>query len=182
VSRIAMNVLAAAYLGLLPSFFVQLRWPLGDLPDEGPGSYRGGLVLALVLFVPKCGDIGAYLAGRFLGRHKMTPALSPKKTWEGFAGGLVGSVFAAVVLNRFGPLLQGGDLAAVAFGLVVGLAGVLGDLAESLIKRDSRQKDAAQTMPGFGGVLDIVDSVIFAAPVAYCWLRLFHAFPPAGGG
>lgn len=165
VARIALVVLTAAYLGLLPSFLAQLRW-LGD-----PAGSRGTLALALVIFVPKFGDVGAYLTGRYLGRHRMTPVLSPKKTWEGLAGGLALSVVTALALNRLGPALRGGDLAAVGFGLTVGAAGVLGDLAESLIKRDGGQKDASQVVPGFGGVLDVLDSLLFAAPVAYCWLR-----------
>jgi phosphatidate cytidylyltransferase len=177
VTRIAFTVLIAVYLGLLPSFFAQLRWPPRTLDAGEDADYHGTLALALTVFVPKCGDIGAYMAGRFLGRHKMTPVLSPKKTWEGFAGGMATSVAVAVLLNRFGRPLPGGatwlgDLAAVGFGVTVGGAGVLGDLAESLIKRDCKQKDASQTVPGFGGVLDVVDSVIFAAPVAYCWLKL----------
>jgi phosphatidate cytidylyltransferase len=176
VRRIAFTILIAAYLGLLPSFFAQLRWPPRTLAAGEDADYHGTLALALTVFVPKCGDIGAYMAGRFLGRHKMTPVLSPKKTWEGFAGGMATSVAMAVLLNRFGHPLPGGatwlgDLAAVGFGVTVGGAGVLGDLAESLVKRDCGQKDASQTIPGFGGVLDVVDSVIFAAPVAYCWLK-----------
>jgi phosphatidate cytidylyltransferase len=167
VGRIAMTVFLVAYLAWLPSFLVQLRWPA----DEGRQTdigLRGTLALALTIFVPKCGDIGAYFTGRFLGRHRMTPTLSPQKTWEGFAGGMVAAALTAFALNRLGPLLP--DPAAVGFGLTVGLAGVLGDLAESLIKRDGQKKDASQTVPGFGGVLDVVDSVLFAAPVAYCWL------------
>ena len=144
----------------------------------------------MAIFVPKLGDVAAYFTGRLIGRHRMTPAISPKKTWEGFAGGLLGALATAVLLNRilnpllqavhydpaFDPatqssVLQGGDWAALGFGLTVGLAGVLGDLAESLIKRDCRRKDAADTVPGFGGVLDVIDSILFAAPVAYLWLR-----------
>ena len=132
------------------------------------------LGLALAIFIPKCCDIGAYTAGRMVGRHRMTPVISPGKTWEGLAGGLVTAVAAAVALNRLGPVLPGegpaSDVAAAGFGLTVGGAGVLGDLAESLIKRQYRQKDASHVMPGFGGVLDVVDSILFAAPVAYCWL------------
>jgi phosphatidate cytidylyltransferase len=184
VQRIALTVWFVAYLGVLPSFLLQLRWP--------PPPY-GALTMAI--FVPKCGDVAAYFTGRFIGRRRMTPAISPKKTWEGFAGGLVGAAATAVLLNHFylrealsgdfaamfqsntvlhvgdwaGP--YGGELAGVGFGLTVGLAGVLGDLAESLVKRDCRRKDAADTVPGFGGVLDVIDSVVFAAPVAYLWLR-----------
>jgi phosphatidate cytidylyltransferase len=157
----------AAYLGLLPSFFAQLRWLAGT--DKGVAT--GTQALALALFVPKGCDIGAYFTGRLLGRHRMTPILSPKKTWEGFAGGMLAAVAIAIGLGRMGPALRGSDWLALGFGLTVGLAGILGDLAESLIKRDSRHKDAAQNVPGFGGVLDVVDAVVFAAPVAYAWLR-----------
>jgi phosphatidate cytidylyltransferase len=99
----------------------------------------------------------------------MSPVLSPKKTWEGLAGGLIVAMGTAVALNTLGPVLPC-IWSALGFGLTVGVAGVLGDLAESLIKRECRQKDASQVMPGFGGVLDVVDSIIYAAPIAYLWL------------
>jgi phosphatidate cytidylyltransferase len=123
--------------------------------------------------VPKCGDIGAYFTGRLLGRHRMTPVLSPKKTWEGAAGGLAAAVLAAIGIDRLGPEagLRGDWVREVLFGLSLGVAGMFGDLAESLIKRDCRQKDASHVVPGFGGVLDVVDAVLFAAPVAYWWLK-----------
>jgi phosphatidate cytidylyltransferase len=182
VVRLALLVWTTAYLGLLPSFLAQLRW-WPPLPDQSGPDLRGVLALALTIFVPKFGDIGAYFTGRLLGRHKMTPLLSPKKTWEGLAGGLLASMLTAVALNRLGfassltlrvgvpSHLLGSDWQAAGFGLVVGGAGVLGDLAESLIKRDCRQKDASHVVPGFGGVLDVIDSILFAAPVAYWWLR-----------
>lgn len=157
VIRLSLLVWITAYVGLLASFLVQLRW-------LKPGA------LALGIFIPKCCDIGAYFTGRLLGRHKMSPVLSPKKTWEGLMGGLLLSAGAAVAINRPLSALPGGDLGAASFGLVVGGAGVLGDLAESMIKRDCRRKDASQIMPGFGGVLDVLDSILFAAPVAYWWL------------
>jgi phosphatidate cytidylyltransferase len=170
--RIALTVWIVAYLGLLPSFFAQLRWPgpeTGELSE--PWADPGSVALLLAIFVPKCGDIGAYFTGHFLGRHRMAPTLSPKKTWEGAAGGLAASVAAAVGVNRLGPVIPHGLWNEAAFGICVGAAGMLGDLAESLIKRDCGRKDASQAVPGFGGALDVVDSVIFAAPVAYFWLR-----------
>jgi phosphatidate cytidylyltransferase len=167
VVRMAVLVWTTAYLGVLPSFLAQLRW----LPSLAPQAEGARTALALAIFVPKCCDIGAYFTGRMLGRHPMSPVLSPKKTWEGLAGGLLLSATAAVAINRLLPVVRGGDLSAAGFGLVVGGIGALGDLAESLIKRDCRRKDASQAVPGFGGVLDVVDSIVFAAPVAYCWLR-----------
>ncbi len=160
VSRVASAVLVVAYLGLLPCFFVKLRW----LPPDW-----SGLALTATIFVPKVGDIGAYFTGRFLGRRPFAPFLSPKKTWEGFVGGMAASVLTAVGLSFAGPLFRYGVVEAIAFGLVVGLAGVLGDLAESLIKRDCLTKDAAKSIPGFGGVLDVIDSILFAGPVSYWW-------------
>lgn len=169
VLRVALVVWVAAYLGLLTSFLVQLRWLGGT--DAVEAARRGSVALALAIFVPKFGDVGAYFTGRLLGRHRMTPVLSPKKTWEGAAGALVGSVATTFGIEQFGPALRGGMWTAVGFGLSLSVAGLLGDLAESLIKRDCRRKDASQVVPGFGGVLDVVDAVIFAAPVAYWWLR-----------
>jgi len=160
VSRVAHFVFVLAYVGILPSFFLALRW----LHYE-----NSGWMLALAIFVPKCCDIGAYFTGRLIGRHPMTPKLSPKKTWEGFAGGLAFAVGTAVAAGEFAPVFRYGVIEAAAFGLVVGLAGILGDLAESLIKRDALSKDASKNVPGFGGVLDVIDSILFAGPVAYIW-------------
>jgi phosphatidate cytidylyltransferase len=162
VPRIGLTLLAVTYLGLLPFFFVQVRWLTKD-------AYVSAVMLALVIFVPKCNDVGAFFIGTFLGKHKMTPALSPKKTWEGFAGGMLTGAAIAVFGWWLASLIFAGIVEAIAFGLAVGLAGVLGDLAESLIKRDCQTKDASKSIPGFGGVLDVIDSVLFAAPVAYVW-------------
>ena len=174
ISKVAHSLLVIAYLGVLPSFFLKLRWLTFDgRPDAT------GLMLALTIFVPKCGDIAAFFVGRAFGRNKMSPHLSPKKTWEGFAGGFLGSAFAAVVLLLIGRA-QGvevfvfGWAEAVLFGFAGGYAGVLGDLAESMIKRDGNAKDASQAVPGFGGLLDVLDSVLFAGPVAYLWFNGVH--------
>jgi phosphatidate cytidylyltransferase len=167
VNRMALALWLAAYLGLLPSFLTQLRW-LG-----GSGEH-GTMCLALAVFVPKSCDIGAYVVGRLFGRHPMAPVLSPKKTWEGAAGGLLLATVTAIALDRLGPapVLNHDLRVEIGFGATVGLAGMLGDLAESLIKRDCKQKDASQAVPGFGGVLDVVDAIIFASPVAYLWFTI----------
>jgi phosphatidate cytidylyltransferase len=162
-------VFIAGYLGLLPSFLAQLRWLNVDKPLVGT------MALALAIFVPKVCDIGAYFTGRFLGRHKMAPVLSPKKTWEGAAGGLLAAIAISVALDRVTAVspLHGDLLLEMGFGLSMGIVSMLGDLAESMIKRDCGHKDASQAVPGFGGILDVVDSVIFPAPLAYLWMRFF---------
>jgi phosphatidate cytidylyltransferase len=99
----------------------------------------------------------------------MSPLLSPKKTWQGFTGGMIASIAVAVGIQAAFPVIPHGWIGAVAFGATVGMAGVVGDLAESLIKRDLQTKDASKSVPGFGGVLDVVDSLLCGAPVAYIW-------------
>jgi phosphatidate cytidylyltransferase len=167
VVRIAVGTWVMVYLGVLPSFLAQLRWTAS--PDDSSPD-RGAVAIGLAIFIPKLCDIGAYFTGKLIGKHPVTPVLSPKKTLEGFVGGLVVSCLAAVLVNWWVPLL-GSIVRALGFGLSVGLAGIYGDLAESLIKRDCKQKDASSAIPGFGGVLDVIDSIVFAAPVAYWWLR-----------
>ena len=169
VERMALTLFVVAYLGFLPCFFAQLRW----LYSASQASY-GTVALALTIFVPKSCDTGAYVTGRLIGRHPMAPVLSPKKTIEGMIGGLTAAVVAAVLIDRLGPapLLHHNAFLELAFGLTIGIAAMLGDLAESLIKRDCQRKDASAAVPGFGGVLDIVDAIVFAAPVAYGWFTL----------
>jgi phosphatidate cytidylyltransferase len=173
IERMAVTLWVVIYLGLLPCFFAQLRW-LYPVTEETYAT----VALALTIFVPKSGDVGAYFTGRLLGRHPMAPVLSPKKTWEGAAGGLVAAIGAAVAIDRLAPAapLRQQWFSEIAFGLTIGLAGMLGDLAESLIKRDCQSKDASHVVPGFGGVLDVVDAVVFAAPVAYGWFTLVRHF------
>jgi phosphatidate cytidylyltransferase len=171
VERMAVTWWGVGYLGLLPCFFAQLRWL--D-PDEASNSVR----LALAAFVPKCCDIGAYFTGRLLGRTPMTPLLSPKKTWEGAAGGLFAGALTAVAIDRLVPsawaVLRANLLWEIGFGITVALAGMWGDLAESLIKRDCQTKDASTVVPGFGGILDVVDAIIFSAPVSFLWFYLLR--------
>ena len=166
--RLAATTLILTYLGLLGSCFLQLRW----LPpsDEGPAALAW---MVAAIAVPKANDIAAYFTGTFLGRTPMAPHLSPRKTWEGAAGGLAGGVLAALLMAHWQPcLFPAGWVEAVLFGLLVGGAGMLGDLAESLWKRECHAKDAAALLPGFGGLLDVIDSLLFAAPVVYVWSQI----------
>jgi len=166
VVHIALATFALVYVGLLLSFLVQIR-----VIREAP--VRMGVLVAFIATV-KMGDIGAYTVGRLIGRHKLAPVISPGKTIEGAIGGLVFSCFGSwAVFHWFMPLVAEHDGARwgwLCFGIVVGIAGMLGDLAESLFKRDLGCKDSSTWMPGFGGVLDIIDSLLVAGPVAYvCW-------------
>jgi len=161
--RVAAAVFAFAYLGVFAAFFLKLRWLNPD---------TSGLMLTAAIFVPKGGDIGAYFVGRFLGKTPFSPLISSKKTWEGFAGAVLGAVAVALLLHAVGPVFRHGWPEAVAFGAAFSVVGILGDLAESMVKRDGRMKDASARIPGFGGALDVVDSVLFAAPVAYLWFAV----------
>jgi len=175
LARFSLAIFALVYVGLLLSCTVQLRILRGNL--------AGLTAVASLIAVVKMGDTGAYTVGRLIGRHKMTPRLSPGKTWEGVAGAVLFSAFAGWLVLRLLPGAVGGPSVAlgsvreplgrwqwIAYGVIVGIAGLLGDLAESLIKRDAGRKDSSPWMPGFGGLLDLLDSILFAAPVAWlCW-------------
>ena len=165
-ATVASTVLATAYVGLLGSFIIQFRWL------EGP--HDGLIPLALLIATAKGADVGAYTVGRLAGRHKLIPRVSPNKTVEGAIGGMafgVGATLLVVALARAAGIATFSWPAAIGFGLIVGLAAQLGDLVESMIKRDCARKDASATLPGFGGVLDVMDSLLFAGPVAYgYWL------------
>ena len=159
----AQAAFAMVYLGLLPGIYLLIR-------QEGHSAWVIG---AIVLVVKAC-DIGAYFTGRFLGKHKLIPWLSPAKTWEGLAGGMALSALCAVIFVQVAGGRGAGApgialwYAAVA-GLALGFLGQVGDLVASLLKRDAGVKDWAATIPGFGGVMDVADSLLIVAPVAY-WL------------
>jgi phosphatidate cytidylyltransferase len=165
--NLAVAVFIMAYLGVTMSFLVGLRL-LGDNPS-------GMAALLSLVAVVKLSDVGAYTIGRAIGRHQMSPRLSPKKTIEGALGGIVAACLASwlifVYLNaRRADAVPTPVWGAIAYGLILALAGMLGDLAESLLKRDSQQKDSSTWLPGLGGVLDVIDSLLAAAPAAYvCW-------------
>jgi phosphatidate cytidylyltransferase len=159
-------VLAWLYCGLLASTVVGLRLRFGF-----------GWVI-LVFVVTWANDTFAYFAGRLFGRHKLLERVSPKKTWEGFAGGALGSVAGALVVRALllGPVPLWAALAVAAGGAVLG---PLGDLAESMLKRAAGVKDSGRLIPGHGGLLDRIDALLFVAPWVYAFAilleRLGHA-------
>jgi phosphatidate cytidylyltransferase len=153
-------VFVVCYVAFLAGFAILLA-----VPDDGPRR-----VLALVATVV-CSDTGGYAVGVFFGKHPMAPSVSPKKSWEGFTG----SVAACVVCGAlYLPLvLHGAWWEGVLFGLAIALAATIGDLAESLIKRALGIKDMGALLPGHGGVMDRIDSLVVAAPVAWALLTAF---------
>ena len=154
VADVGVSFFGAAYTGLLLSGLVVVR---GSLPDP----WGGLLVLGIFLSI-WANDSFAYLFGRRFGKHKLAPRTSPKKSWEGFYAGLVASMIFWVLIS-FIPGVSMSIPLALVFGLICGLLGVLGDLAESRIKRNSGFKDSGTIMPGHGGLLDRCDSLFLVA-------------------
>jgi len=170
IVNVALSVFTIAYVGLLLVFLIALR--------TYHDNRWGMAALISAVFVTKMCDTGAYTFGRLFGRHKMSPILSPKKTIEGGIGGIVtASLCSLAFFYWLVPVIVGPDAAkplwwgCIIYGVVVAVAGMIGDLAESLLKRDMERKDSSSWMPGLGGVLDVLDSLLFAAPAAYlCWV------------
>jgi phosphatidate cytidylyltransferase len=177
----AMTLLGFFYVPFLLSYYIRLaQW-------EAPGYFnlsRGGIFLAFyVALVVKLADVGAYAAGRLWGRHKLLPRISPGKSWEGLAGGVALAVAASVAMVALSqrwhviPRTPLSDLhlwTAAALGLLLAAIGVLGDLVESMFKRNVQAKDSSALVPGMGGWLDVFDSLVFAPAVFYLllpWLR-----------
>jgi phosphatidate cytidylyltransferase len=163
VKDVSAGVLAVAYLPLLGSTVSAMLAPAD-----------GGRRVLTFIILTICSDIGGYFAGITLGRtgaHKLAPAISPKKTWEGFAGSALASIAAGAILLP--ALLHGYWWQGVITGAAAVVAAVLGDLAESMIKRDLAIKDMGSVLPGHGGILDRVDSLLVCAPVVWLLLALF---------
>ena len=177
--RLAASVFVLTYLGFPMAFMVGLR--LVNLSNLGleqtTPKYFGIIPLLSLIAVVKAGDISAYLIGSAFGRIPLAPKLSPGKTLEGTFASLAGSLFTAWLILQSSLIYRdelplqplGGWLV---FGLLVGLAGMIGDLAESFIKREFKTKDSGRALGGLGGTLDLIDSLLFAAPVAwFLWVN-----------
>jgi phosphatidate cytidylyltransferase len=153
VANCGANCFSILYLGLFSAFVLAVRIDFGPWP------------LLMFVFVVKSADIGAYAAGGLLGKHKFSPKISPRKTWEGMAGAVVVAVIVAILFAVAFDIMTWP--LAVIFGVCFAFIGQMGDLVESMIKRDAQRKDSSNTVPGFGGILDVVDSLLIAAPFAY---------------
>ncbi|MEJ2721478.1 MAG: phosphatidate cytidylyltransferase [bacterium] len=167
VYHIAVTILAVIYIGFLGSHLIMLR----EFPLSVNLEYSMGASFVLLAFILTWAcDTGAYIVGSAIGRRKLMPRISAHKTREGSAGGLVFAVAAAVIAREtFAPYLELWQ--ALALGLLVGVVAQLGDLFESLIKRDVDTKDASEMIPGHGGVLDRFDSLLFTSPLIYYFIK-----------
>ena len=189
-ARIVLGALLYIML-IVPATFVCELWrksptPIANIATTFMGVIYVALPMAALLFVPQLlvgkwsawammafisiiwiNDIFAYLVGVTLGKHRLCERISPKKSWEGFFGGLIGAIGAAVL---FGHLFEGDLLVWTGFGLVASLSGVAGDLVESLIKREVDVKDSGKMMPGHGGFLDRFDALYISVPFVVVYL------------
>jgi phosphatidate cytidylyltransferase len=167
VYHIAVTVLGVIYIGFLGSHLIMLR----EFPLSVNLDYRMGSSLVLLAFVLTWAcDTGAYIVGSAIGKRKLLPRVSERKTREGSVGGLVFAVGAALIAREtFAPYLNLWQ--ALVVGFLAGVVGQLGDLFESMIKRDVDTKDASEVIPGHGGVLDRFDSLLFTAPLIYYFIK-----------
>jgi phosphatidate cytidylyltransferase len=170
IASVGATVLGVLYVVLLGGHLVALR-TIADLDVQPHASD----LLSFFFLVIMGSDTGAYYTGRTLGRHKLAPAISPGKTWEGAVGGLLASLLMAALAHFwFFPELS--LKAALPLAALMNVLGVIGDLTESALKRGAGAKDAAQILPGHGGLLDRLDSLLFNAPVIY-YFGLFYFRP-----
>lgn len=163
-ARMGTTTTGIFYGGLLFTYLALLK---------RDGDAAGGHLVVFVLAIAWVGDTGAYFAGRFLGKTKLYPAVSPGKTWAGAVGGLAGAAAAAIVMKLF--FLEGIPwIHMLIMAIVGGALGQMGDLVESMIKRSRGVKDSGSILPGHGGILDRIDAVLFIAP----WVYLYQVFQP----
>lgn len=177
IEIIGGTILGILYVPFLLNFITRIAFAWTGTQNAFRMSQTGRLLILYLLIVVKMTDIGAYFVGSTIGKHKLIPRISPGKTWEGLAGGICVAVLAScsfcyIVEGRFG-LISMSMSHAVVLGVVLALAGVGGDLFESLIKRSADMKDSGAVVPGMGGVLDVIDSILFGAPVLYGYVTLF---------
>jgi phosphatidate cytidylyltransferase len=165
LETMAVTLFGLIYVAWLGNFITRINF----------ATASGRFFVMYLVVVTKFTDIGAYLIGSSIGRHKLIPRISPKKTWEGTIGGVIFAVAGSLGCWWWIPELAHDGLQlghAVTLGILLGAAAVIGDLAESLIKREAGVKDSSTILPGHGGCLDMIDSLLFTAPLLYVYVRL----------
>ncbi len=171
LAAITAGLFGFVYIPVLFSFVARVAFYRG----VGDGGTVAAIPLVLyVIAVTKFTDMGAYLVGTMIGKHKMIPHISPGKTWEGFAGALFFAQLAACGLFACFPealSVLNGYVHVIALGVILALLAVIGDLAESVVKRSLGAKDSGRFLPGIGGSLDLIDSVCFTAPALFLYLQ-----------
>jgi phosphatidate cytidylyltransferase len=175
METLGCTILGILYVPYLLNYITRLlAWDVRLMTE--PVSQTGRLLAFFYIAVVKSADVGAFFVGSRFGRHRILPRISPKKTWEGLAGGIGAAILCSFAFflttgGRFGLLeVSVGDTLALAVLLTV--AGLLGDMFESLVKRSTNMKDSSTAIPGMGGILDVLDSLLFGAPVMYVYARL----------
>ena len=177
IASIGTTLFGLMYVPWLMNFIQKINF---FQPASGP-HVNGQYFLLYFMLITKFSDTGAYVVGSLIGKHKMIPRISPGKTWEGFGGALVVSAGASVVFSIIGheKVPQLTTMHAVILGLLLGCSAVIGDLIESLFKREAGVKDSGKFFPGIGGMLDLLDSLLFNAPIMYLYLRHVLTHPAA---
>lgn len=172
----AYTIFGLLYVLWLYNFITKIVYVTPRTPD---GRVTGQFYVFYCIAITKFSDMGAYLTGSLIGRHPLVPHISPKKTWEGFFGALAFAMLASLGLFQLMPghLSVLNQTHAVILGLLLGFAAVIGDLAESIIKRSAGVKDSGSMLPGIGGALDLIDSLLFTAPLLFFYLRLVIRVP-----
>ena len=176
LEAIAYTVFGLLYIPWLFNFVTKIIYLS---PRTEAGDTTGQYYLIYLIVVTKFSDMGAYVFGSLFGKHPFAPHISPKKTWEGFFGAL----FSALLGGGWLYVMMPGRLSGLRFedvailSLVLGAVAVVGDLAESIIKRSTHAKDSSHILPGIGGTLDLIDSLLFTAPIMYFYLRLVIGAP-----
>lgn len=170
MTTMSTTLLGFMYVPWLLNFIQKINF-LPTLP--GHPLVDGRYYVLFFIVVTKFSDLGAYCTGTLIGRHKMIPRISPGKTWEGLGGAVVISTLASIVFAQLaGSRLAGMNLLhSVILGLILGLTAVIGDLIKSIFKREAGVKDSGAFFPGIGGILDLLDSLLFNAPLMYLYLR-----------
>lgn len=153
IGNTAASVFTIFYLGVFCSFILAIRIQFG------------WLTFLLFIFTIKCSDIGAYVIGTYFGKRKLCPSISAGKTWEGLGGAMLASAVFSLLFCLIFDIIP--IRYAVVFGAAFGLLGQLSDLVESMLKRDAAVKDSSHSIPGFGGILDVIDSLLATAPIGY---------------